>query len=131
MFTKTTSLGSSVMSYKTHALLITSNLSRITSSNILCICKQKKPGPSFSGLHDKSSSLLESDCCTLFAQVSAMFIVVAEQIAQRFVGPLWLYCRGCQMLTIFTADTSLSSQQRGEKTAATDNRVAQSSLRLK
>lgn len=52
-----------------------------------------------------------------------MFIVVAEQIAQWFVGPLWLYCRGCQMLTFFTADTSLSSQQREKKTAATDNRV--------
>lgn len=42
MFTQTTSLGSSAMSYKRHALLITSSLSRITSSNMLFICKQRK-----------------------------------------------------------------------------------------
>lgn len=88
---------------------------------------KRNPDLHFSGLHDKSSSLLKSDCCTLFAQVSAMFIVVAEQIAQWFVGPLWLYCRGCQTLTFFPADTSLSSQRR-EKQQIT---VAPRSLRLK
>lgn len=125
MFTQTTTLGSSAMSSKTQALFVTSNLSRTTSSSTLVCCLlacKEKPGPSFSGLRDKSSSLLESDCCALFAQVSAMFIVVAEQIAQWFVGPLWLPCRGCQMLKFFAADTSLSSRQREGKTAATDNR---------
>lgn len=110
---------------KTPALFLTSNLSRATSGSTLVCCslaRKHKPGPSFSGLHDKSSRLLDSDCCTLFAQVSAMFIVAAEQIAQWFVGPLWLYCRACQMLTFFAADTSLSSRQREGKTAATDSR---------